>query len=437
VRLLLPRRGRGRSLRGLEPASPGAKLVLAVVGLLALGTAAGCGGDEQGPKTAEPTKTPRPATRIVETGGELAVGITEPNPNFFKDGDVPEGFGRWREELLKLEPAISRLTVDWAALQGARGQPPQFEQHHTGCMRDIHPCGAWNGLRDQLRALAQRQKASPDAWQALVVPYGTPEWAAAPASGCERSGTEARNRAPRPGMEAEYGKFVGDVLELAEKEGAELRYWSPWNEPNHPYFISPQRSRCSRNAPSAAVEPYARVARALKQALDRAPGEQQVALGEMAGLTDATTRYTNVFEFARRLPKDVVCGATIWGQHLYVGGKDAVKDLLAALKSFRCDRTHEIWITETGVGGTQTGAERKAKGGDACRQIREALLHWYEDPRVTAAIQYTLREDDAYPVGLVKTDLSKPYATLEEWQAWGAARRPDPADPPPESRCGG
>jgi hypothetical protein len=426
VRLLLPRSGRGRGLSGL-----------AVAALVALGTVAGCGGEDVGPDTAEPKKTPRPATRIVETGGELAVGITEPNPNFFRDGDVPGEFARWRDELRELQPAIYRLTVDWAGLQPEQGAPPQFDQHHTGCMREHGPCAQWNGLRDQLRALADRQKDSPESWQALVVPFGTPAWAAAPAGGCERAGSEPRNRPPAPGQEAAYGRFVQAVLALAKEEGAVLHYWSPWNEPNHPYFLSPQRTECERTAPSAAADSYGRIATALTQALDEAPGDQEIVLGEMAGLVDQKSQYTNVFEFARRLPQKVVCGARIWGQHLYVGGEDAVTDLLKALKAHKCETTHEIWITETGVGGTQTGAERKSKGGSACRQIRKALLGWYEDPRVTAAIQYTLREDDAYPVGLVTTDLSESYSTLKEWKAWGAARRPDPADPPPESQCAG
>ena len=38
---------------------------------------------------------------------------------------------------------------------------------------------------------------------------------------------------------ATYTRFVERVLAEAREQGAELKYWSPWNEPNHPYFISP------------------------------------------------------------------------------------------------------------------------------------------------------------------------------------------------------
>ena len=110
-------------------------------------------------------------------------------------------------------------------------------------MRAIQPCGAYLSLRDQLGALAARQKEG--GWVALVVLHGTPEWAARPAGGCERDETAPRSRPARD--MADYGRFVGAVLALAREVGAELRYWSPWNEPNHPYFISPQRQECDRD----------------------------------------------------------------------------------------------------------------------------------------------------------------------------------------------
>ena len=66
---------------------------------------------------------------------------------------------------------------------------------------------------------------------------------------------------------AAYRALVSGVLDLAAAEGAELRYLTPWNEPNHPYFISPQRKACDGAAPSRAVAPYARLARALRAEL--------------------------------------------------------------------------------------------------------------------------------------------------------------------------
>ena len=61
-------------------------------------------------------------------------------------------------------------------------------------------------------------------------------------------------------------------------------------------------------------------------------------------------------------------------------------------------------------------------------------MQWYDDPRVTIAFQYTVREDDKFPTGLVSTDLTTDRPALKEWTAWGGRRAP--TDPPPPSTCG-
>ena len=52
---------------------------------------------------------------------------------------------------------------------------------------------------------------------------------------------------------------------------------------------------------------------------------------------------------------------------------------------------------------------------------------------MTVAVQYTMREDDLFPTGLVTTDLARARPALREWQAWGARDEPDA--PPPRSTC--
>ena len=52
---------------------------------------------------------------------------------------------------------------------------------------------------------------------------------------------------------------------------------------------------------------------------------------------------------------------------------------------------------------------------------------------MTVAAQYTMREDDRFPTGLVTTDLARERPALREWQAWGA--RETPAAPPADSTC--
>jgi hypothetical protein len=237
---------------------------------------------------------------------------------------------------------------------------------------------------------------------------------------------------------ADYGRFVGAVLALARSVGAELRYWSPWNEPNHPYFISPQRQECDRTARSAAVEPYVEMARALQSALDEAPGEQQLVLGELAGLDERRPMTTSVSEFVARIPKEVACASPIWTQHGYVGGPDLSDDLGRALERKGCARPEQIWMTETGVGAPRSGEKRgttPAAQRRACSRLHRRLARWYRDEHVTAAFQYTFREDDLFPTGLVSTDLTSAYSALGEWTAWGMNARPEPTDPPPEDAC--
>src|SRR3954452_10705485 len=149
-------------------------------------------------------------------------------------------------------------------------------------MRDVPPCLGWFGVRDQLKALAARQRAG--GWQALVVITGTPDWAASPASGCERANASPRSRPPRPDAMPAYRRLVTDVLAAAREAGADLRYWSAWNEPNLAPFVSPQRAACDPASPSLAPAAYTAITRTLIQALAQAPGDQQLVIGETAGV---------------------------------------------------------------------------------------------------------------------------------------------------------
>ncbi len=412
--------------------------------LVAAALLGGCGGgDHPSKKPAAPKASPGPAKGTVGPPPDapaLAVGITEQNPNFIWPDShpvVPE-FARWRDALAKIHPAYYRVIVDWSVLQPEAGKPPVFDSPNGGCMRDKGPCGGYGGIRDVFKALGARQKAD-GGWQALVVLTGTPTWAAAPASGCERAGTLPRSRPPKEGygMDA-YGVFVRFVLQEARNDGVDLHYWSPWNEPNHPFFISPQRAKCSSSAKSAAVGPYVEMARKLKQQLDAAPGDQELVLGELAGLPDRRPKSSSISEFIADVPEDLACGAKVWSQHGYIGGVNPVDDVERALTRKGCAKP-ALWITETGVGAPRSGQKRRTSHASqlaACRLLHRRLDDWLQDDRVTAAFQYTLREDDLFPTGLVKTDLSDAYPALAEWTAWGGTARPKATDPAPPDSCG-
>jgi hypothetical protein len=392
--------------------------------------------------TPTPTATPKPPPPLwkqLETRGKrIGVGITEPNPNLVTSFEgVPEPFARWGRALGRMHPAVYRLTLYWPALQPSADTPADLTAINGGCMRDIQPCGPYAGVRDQLRALASRQRQG--GWEGLVVVAGTPEWAARPPSGCERPSTGPTNRMPRTDALPAYRRLVRDVLRAAREEGVKLRYWAPWNEPNHPYSSSPQRASCSGTAPNVSVGPYVELANALRAALRQAPGDQRYVLGELAVMTRRLPITTSVHEFLEALPARLVCGAAAWTQHTYLGGEDVLADVTQLLKAKGCDRKHAIWMTETGAGAPRTATART--GGRAaelagCRAVHRQLGRWYRDRRITLAVQYTLREDDVFPTGLVTTNLDRAYPALWEWQQWGLRKRPLLSDrPPPRARC--
>jgi hypothetical protein len=364
----------------------------------------------------------------------LAVGITEPNPNFFRPGAVDGPFTRWRDALVAMHPAYYRLVLDWARLQPAAAAPPDFALAEAGCARQTPPCAAWSGLDDQLRALAARQRDG--GWETLVVITDTPAWAAGPVGGCTAGGAGPRSAAVRADALPAYRALIDRVLAAARRAGARLRWWSPWNEPNHPFFF-PQRTACSPSAPTRAVDAYVPLARTLQQALAADGGDHGLALGELAGVRDPSARATSIGEFVAGLPRDLVCAAGVWSQHSYIGGRDPIGIVAGALRARGCPRVPPIWITETGVGGADSrlsiarGITSEAQG---CRLLHERLVAWWRDPRVAAAFQYTLRDDPLFPTGLVSADLAHGRPTLAEWQAWGARARPD--DPPPAAACG-
>jgi hypothetical protein len=317
--------------------------------------------------------------------------------------------------------------LDWAQLQPTRA-PANLAALNLGCMRTARPCLPFAGVRDQLRALASRQRQG--GWVGLAVITGTPSWAAQPPSRCDRRGTPASARPPRADALPAYRRLVADVLALARREGADLRYWSAWNEPNHPFFLSPP---CGTSAGAA----YTPIARALAGALAAAPGDQQQVIGETAGLLGPRPHGTTVADFIAELPDDLVCSTPIYDQHAYVGGPDPVDAVARALAAHDCPRRHAIWITETGVGpapGALSAAARLRHDRRGCLALHRRLVRWWRDPRVPVAMQYTLREDDRFPTGLVSTDLERALPALAEWTAWGAGRAPDA--PPPQAACG-
>jgi hypothetical protein len=435
LRLVLPRRG-GRGSLG--------RLAALALAASAAFVAAGCGGDDESSKSPAPTIPPAEVEQPAPEPG-LATGLVEPNANLLWSRearpDAPAGFGPWRDRVEALRPAYYRLVIDWAKLQPDPDRPPALDAQVDGCMRGKPPCAPYPGVKEVLEAVRSQQKAH-GGWEVSVLVYGTPEWAAHRPRGCERSNATGFSRPITDrGLKA-YRELVSSLIDVGHDAGVELRYWSPWNEPNHPAFISPQRMRCDRDAAPVAPGTYARLVRAMDAELHEASGKQELVLGDFAGFAHGSDKSESIREFVAALPDDVACSGVAWATHGYAdperpGGRpkaDPVGELKRALHRRPCTRDAEIRVTETGAGGAHAGDDRDASPKAlqaACRAIWSQLAAWRGDPRVAAAFQYTFRDDPAFPVGLADPGLQRVFPAYDVWKAWGGAER-KPADPAPK-----
>jgi hypothetical protein len=430
LRLVLPRRRRGTSLSGLTDPARGALFAAA---LLVAGVLAGCGGsgDDFRPGPEPPS---------------LEIGVLEGNPHLLAPGAVPAEFAPSRDRLAELRPRYVRVLIDWEKIQPQPDAAPRFDVPSDGCMRGVPPCAPHSGVRDVLRALAARRAAGERGWEPVVVIYGTPAWAvrqpAAETPRGDECGLSSRAREPDP---AAYTALIRALRAEARADGAPLRWWAPWNEPNHPAFLAPQRARCDDASPSTSAARYARIVDALRAVQE--PGER-ILLGDTAGYDAPRPSASSVTEFIDGLPRRTVCSSAVWAQHVYVaqpGGPDGAAEqggaplagdadaagspallraVRAALDRHSCPNRHHLWLTETGVGGPRPGRDRptdRASLRRACRAMAAALESWRRDPRVDVAFQYSFREDPAFPVGLADAQVNRVYAPYAAWRAAAVA----------------
>jgi hypothetical protein len=398
---------------------------------------AACGGGNGAKKPTTATSAPPPATPAptdIAPRGGLAIGLTEVNPDLFWHGKDVGAFDPWRDRAEALKPPLYRLAIDWATLQPSPDRPVDWTKPSGGCQRGLKPCRPYSGIRDTLRAIRSQQQAG-NGFATMLVIYGVPDWAAVPASGCERANIAARSRPITDrGLQA-YRELVRSLQQLSLSERVAIRWWSPWNEPNGPFFISPQRARCRGDSKALSPGVYAKLAGAMRQELH---GGQQLVIGELAGLQNARKYGASISEFYGALPDDVVCSAGVFAQHAYAKRGDAADDrgavgtLEEVLDRRPCARDKPIWVTETGVGGPHVGDERSPNDVSIradCQALNVALRRWDADPRVDAAFQYTFRDDPVFPVGLVDAKLTKEWPAYQLFKAWGGTRDADAPAP--------
>jgi hypothetical protein len=378
--------------------------------------------------------------------------LTEDNADLLWSPDRPsrlrDGFQAARVELTALHPSYVRLLVDWAALQPDPTRAPALEALVSGCARNVAPCGPYAGVRDELAAIASQQRAAgagSEGFQVVIEVFGTPPWAARAPSGCEGSHAGTFSRTPSPAAIGAYRALVRSLLALGAREGVALEWWSPWNEPDDPAFVSPQRASCATGSAPLSPALYAELARAMDAQLRSSGGVHHLLLGELNAFPTDSAERTSVSEFVAALPEDVLCLSEVWSIHAYATGEsasppaDPVKALEQALDARGpCGRAAKIWVTEAGAGARHPGSSRPP-GAVAeragCKALAGQLLAWYRDPRIGSVFQYSFREDPAYPVGLISAHLSHLYPTYRLWLAWARGRAAGAPPPTPAAGC--
>ena len=407
----------------------------------------GCGGSRSTGNSTEP------ALEFSEGRGP-ALGLTEDNADLLWDPRSPSrpggaAFQSAREQLTAIHPRYIRLLVDWAALQPQRERPANLEGPIDGCARTVGPCAPFAGIRAELAAIATQQRRARAEGQAgfevVLDVFGVPSWAAVAARGCETAGTRPFSRPINEAGIAGYRSLIRTLLALGRKQGVALSWWSPWNEPNNPVFLSPQRSACSIDAPAPAPAVYAQLAEAMDMELAADDAADHLLLGELAAYPADSLHRTSVASFVAALPARVLCLGSVWAIHAYAAwgqarpDSDPVGELARALDARgSCAEEAKIWVTETGAGAPHPGRPRpvgEAEQRAACEALGEQLRRWSQDPRVGAVFQYSFREDPAYPVGLVSADLQHTYPAYRLWLAYAQARTSHTPPPPTSPTC--
>jgi hypothetical protein len=426
---------------------PPRSTVSILAAVLALAMAGGCGGSDH---RSAPARSGLAAPEQGAPRGP-AFGLTEDDADLLWSPNAPSrapaSFLSAREELTALDPTYLRLLVDWAALQPEPGRPPALEAAVSGCDRGAGPCGAYAGIAAELAAIASQQRAAGAGarFRVVVDIFGAPAWAARGHSGCESSGTAPFSRPLLAAAIADYRSLIGSLLALGARDGVALEWWSPWNEPNDPRFLSPQRASCAAASRPLSAALYAQLARAMAAELLAAGGQHHLLLGELNDFEADTPDSTSVAQFVAALPADVICLARAWSIHAYArygpagATPDPVPVLEAALDARGpCGHDASIWVTEAGAGAPHPGRPRPAGAADeqaGCLALATQLLQWRSDPRVGAVFQYSFREDPAFPVGLTSADLSHLYPTYRLWLAWSRAQAAGRPPPAPAAAC--
>ena len=421
--------------------------------MVAAAVLSGCGGS-RAPRASTASDALAPAPALASTPRGPRFGLTEDNAQLLSApqagaAPVAADVQAARARLTALHPSYVRLLIDWATLQPDQRSAPALQGQVDGCARQTQPCTGYDGIAAELAAIAVQQRAARAAgtngFEVVLDIFGTPAWAARGPNGCELPGTQAFSRPITPAGLEGYRALIRSLLALGAREGVQLSWWSPWNEPNNPQFLSPQRGSCATSSPSLAAAEYAQLAQAMAGELATAGGEHHLLLGELGGYLTSSPHRTSIAEFVAGLPASVLCLSADWSIHAYAryGDGTSAADPVAALEAAldargECGTRARAWVTEAGAGASHPGRARPPDAGaerDGCLALAAQLQRWTADPRVQAILQYTFRDDPAFPVGLLSADLAHVRADYRLWLLYTQARAQAKEPPQPAQLC--
>ena len=160
-----------------------------------------------------------------------------------------------------------------------------------------------------------RSSARTAAGEVARRPYGVPDWAARQPGGCERADIGPRSR---PITDAGLQRLPAADPRPARarpRRGRRAAWWSPWNEPNQPFFISPQRRDVRRRRAGAVARRLHADRPGAARRARRATAPAQLVLGEMAGVDGPTPRATGIARVRPRAARRRRLRGDVWSQH--------------------------------------------------------------------------------------------------------------------------
>ena len=384
----------------------------ALVGVVAVLTAAGCSGDDDGESSA-PASTPA-TTATTANASETRDAPTRTGPTpAVQDDHIPvdpiETIPMRVQMIADTGASVTRFDIFWADVAPTRPENPTDpnDPAYDFSRYDMVMTGlADNGITP------------------IVSVYNTPDWAA---NGLTVEGP-INPGAPDPAvfaafMEAVATRYSGEFVGPDGNVLPEARHLEIWNEPNLSAYFAPQ----SEDGVQVSLDNYAGLVKAAFPAIVRANPDAMViaGVGGPRGLTTETG--TGALDWLRGLQqRDIPLHA--YSQHIYplaaptmptqaFPSWSSIDLLLEELDRF--EPGLPLFITEAGYTTSVTEYRDEAatvtedEQAQYLTQIFE--LPQVNNPRLQSVVWFNLQDNSGWPAGLLREDLS-PKPSLSSFQ---------------------